>query len=84
MDNLSVFDDLKHNLGITEINVPQRVRVGEQGEVVITVSNQGTEKVDAFTVELYDKGNKLIASSNGAGIEPAGLQKVNLIVIPQA
>ena len=51
---------------------------------MITVSNQGTEKVDAFTVELYDKDNKLIASSNGAGIEPAGTQKVNLIVIPQA
>ena len=84
MDNLSVFDDLKRNLGISEINVPQRVRVGEQGEVVITVSNQGTEKVNAFTVELYDKDNKLIASSNGAGIEPEGTQKVNLIVIPQA
>ena len=51
---------------------------------MITVSNQGTEKIDAFTVELYDKDNKLIASSNGAGIEPEGTQKVNLIVIPQA
>ncbi len=84
LDNISMFDDLKRNLGISAIDVPQRVRVGEQGKVVVTVSNQGTEKIDAFTVELYDKDSKLIASSNGTEIEPEGMQKVNLMVIPQA
>lgn len=83
IDNLLLFDDLQCNLGVSKIIVPQRVRVGEQGAVTVPVSNQGTEKVETFSVNLCDSEDNVVASATGTDIEPWQTQEVKLMVTPQ-
>lgn len=69
IDNLRVATHTEYNLTATRIDAPGAVKVNEEFEINVTVTNTGDNEVRAYDVELYS-GDEFIASKAGSAIAP--------------
>ena len=68
IDNIKVADIHRSDLGIISFNAPAKVKPGDAYTVTVKVSNEGLDRVEAYTVNLIVDGNK-VESKAGAALE---------------
>jgi len=59
IDNIQLRDRLAHDIAITAISAPERIKAGNEGTIAVDYRNYGLETADAFTIELFRDGEKI-------------------------
>lgn len=71
IDNIKVKDFIDHDLAIADFKAPAKMNVGEEGEIMVTVSNEGQTEAAGYTVELFRDGVRL-AGAAGETLQSGG------------
>lgn len=80
LDNITIFDQLEHDLAAVNITTPSKIRAGKTDKVDVVVKNFGGEVENGYDVMLYD-GNKVVDSvsvSKQLGIMETDTVSMNL------
>ncbi len=78
IDNLRVAMNVDNNLTATRIEAPGAVKVNEEFEINVTVTNTGAKEVRSYEVELY-AGDDFIDSKAGSAIAPEASQVLTFV-----
>lgn len=80
IDRISIRDDMDHNLAAT-ISAPTKVNVGETGDIVVTVVNEGSKKAEGFDVDIVI--NDIVAATiPGNDMEPEAIDSYVYHFVP--
>lgn len=76
IDNMRIASHVERNLTATRLNVPGVVDADKEFELEFSYMNSGENAINSYTVELWRDG-EMIASKDGAAIQPAAVKTVN-------
>lgn len=76
LDNIVLEEKLDHDLAVTSISAPARVKVGASFNVDVTIFNRGANVAEGYAVELYKDGN-LVDSKEGEAVAPEASAQIN-------
>lgn len=70
IDNICVLNQLDKNLAATDIYVESKPVIGQESEVLVTVTNYGKESVGDYTINLYANGEKVAEQQGSVELKP--------------
>lgn len=82
IDNIRVYDDLKHNLSLTGMEGPIKAVTGKETTVYAKITNYGSYKASDYTVDFYN-GDCLLTSVQGQEILPDASIKIQATFVPE-
>lgn len=81
VDNIQVYDNLKHNLELEEFDAPGTITFGNTGLFGGVINNKGTEKSEDYTVELLCN-DQVVGSVKGTPLDAGNSVTFQLSVTP--
>ncbi len=81
LDNLSIRSGELHNIAVTSIHVPEKMRLDEKQAVSVGLRNAGMEKAEGYKVTLYRDG-EAVATLIGDPLEPFASSTVTFEATP--